>query len=69
MRLIVIPILICTLGTSPKVLEKNGRVGNRRTNRDHPNYNIVEIGQNTEKNPGDFWRCLVPQAPVKDHQM
>ena len=24
--------------------------------RDHPNYNIVEYGQNTEKSPGDLRR-------------
>ena len=26
-----------------------GRVGNRWTSRDHPNYSIIKIGQNTEK--------------------
>ena len=30
------------------------RVGNRRTNRDHPNYTIAEIGQKTDKGPGDL---------------
>ena len=30
-----------------------GRDRNRKTSRDHPNYSIVEIGQNTEKSPGD----------------
>ena len=29
---------------------------NKRTIGDHPNYNIVEIGQNTEKSPGDLRR-------------
>ena len=31
----------------------------QRTSGDHPNYNIVEIGQNTEKSPGDFRRLAV----------
>ena len=31
-----------------------GGLGNKRTSRDHPNYNITEIGQNTEKGPGDL---------------
>ena len=40
----VILILIGALGTTPKRLGKrNGIVGNQGTNRDHPNYNIVEI--------------------------
>ena len=28
--------------------------GNKRMSRDHPNYSIVEISQNTEKCPGDL---------------
>ena len=31
-----------------------GRLRNKRTNGDHPNYSIVDIGQNTEKSPGDL---------------
>ena len=57
MRVTVIPIVIGVPGTVPKCLEKgNGRVGNRRTSRDHPGYRIVEIGLNTEKSPGDLNR-------------
>ena len=33
---------------------ETGGIGNKRTSRDHPNYNITEIGLNTEKIPGDF---------------
>ena len=36
-----------------------GRLGNGRTSRDHPNYGIVKIGQNTEKSPGDIRRLTV----------
>ena len=36
---------------------------------DHPNYSIVENGQNTEKSPGDLRRLSVTQTPVKDHQL
>ena len=40
-RLTVIPILIGVLGTVFKGLEKEiGRVGNRRSNRDHPDHSI-----------------------------
>ena len=34
----------------------------------HPNYGILKIGQNNEKNLGDLRRLAVAQAPVKDHQ-
>ena len=27
---------------------------------DHPNYRIIENGQNTEKSPGDLRRLTVP---------
>ena len=36
---------------------------------DHPNYSIVEIGQNAEKSPGDLRRLVVIQTPVKNHQL
>ena len=37
---------------------RTGELGNERTSRDHPNYSIVEIGQNTEKSPEDLRRLL-----------
>ena len=52
----------------PQRLDKGvGRVGNLRTSRDHVNYSIVEIGQNTEKSPGDLRRHAVIQISVKDY--
>ena len=62
MKVTVIPIVIGALGT---VARRSGSVGNRRKNRDHPNYSIVEIGQNTEKSPGNLRRLTVTQTPVK----
>ena len=36
----------------------------------HPNYNIIENSQNTEKSSGDLRRLgTVTQTPVKDHQL
>ena len=35
----------------------------------HPNYYIIENGQNTEKSPGDLRRLAVTQTPVKDHRL
>ena len=63
----VIPIVIGTLGTVTKGLFKG--LGNKRTSRDHPNYCIIEIGQNTEESPGDLRRFAVTQTPEKDHQL
>ena len=40
-------------------------LGNKRTNRDHPNYDIVKIGQNTDKSPGDLRRLAVTQTSEK----
>ena len=46
-----------------------GGLGSWQTSRDHPNYSIIENGQNTEKSPEDLRRLAVTQTPVKDHQM
>ena len=45
------------------------RTGNNGMGGDHPNYSIVEIGQNTEKSPGDLRRLAVTQTPVENHQL
>ena len=34
-----------------------------------PNYYIIEIGQITEKRPGDLRGLAVSHTPVKDHQL
>ena len=46
-----------------------GRIVNQRKNQDHLDYNNVEIGKKTEKNPGDQRKLAVTQIPVKDHQL
>ena len=35
---------------------RTGGLGNKRMSGDHPNYSIIEIGQNTEKSPRDLRR-------------
>ena len=58
------------LGTVIKRISRvTGGLGNKRTNKDHVNYSIVEIGENTEKSPGDFKRFAVTLTPVKNHQL
>ena len=58
------------LRTLPREIRKVAeRIGNRSTYRDHPNYSIINIGQNTKKSPGDLKRLAVTQTPVKEHQL
>ena len=54
----VIPIVI---------IKETGGLRNNRTGRDCLNYCIIEIGQNTEKSPGDLRKLPVTQTPVKDY--
>ena len=56
----VIPIVIGALGIRIDGLES------RRTNRDHPKFSIVEIGQNTENSPGELRRLAVIQTQMKN---
>ena len=43
--------------------------GNKKTIRDHPNYSVIKVRQNTEKSPGDLRRLAVTQTPVRNHQL
>ena len=63
MKVKIIPIVIEAFNTVPKGLVK-GRLGNKWTNEDHPNYNIIKIDQNTKKIPGDLRRLAVAQTLV-----
>ena len=42
-----------------------GGIGSWRPSGDHPNYYIIENGQNTEKSPGDLSSLAVTQTLVK----
>ena len=50
-KVTIIPIVIGVFGT---VTKGTGGLGSWWTSRDHPNYSIIEKGQNTEKSPGDL---------------
>ena len=58
----------CSWYSHQRIIKGTGEFGNKRTNEDHPNYYIIEIGQNTEKSPGKLMRLTVTQTSVKDHQ-
>ena len=49
----------CTQYSHQRIRIVTGRLGNKRTRREYPNYSIDEIGQNTEKNPIDLSRQAV----------
>ena len=59
-KVVVIPIVTGALGTITKRFVKG---------LEDLEISIVEIGQNTEKSPGDLRRLPVTQTPVKDHQL
>ena len=69
MKVAIIPIVIGTFGIVTKGLLKGLKgLGSWRTSGDHPNYSIIENGQNTEKSLRDLRRLAITQSPVKDHQ-
>ena len=59
----------CSWYSHQRIYKGTGGLGNKRMSGDHPNYCIIEIGQNSKKSPGDLRRFVVTQTPVKDHQL
>ena len=70
MKMKVIPIVIGALGTIlKKIGKRTGGLVNKKTIGDHTNYNIIKIGQNTEKSPGNLRRLAVTQTLMKSPQL
>ena len=42
---------------------------NKKTSREHSNYSIVEISQNTKKSSGDLRRLFVTHTPMENHPL
>ena len=58
----IILIVIGAFSTVTKrLLKRLEELVNKRTSVDHPSYYIIEIGQNTEKSPGDLRRFAITQ--------
>ena len=53
------------LGSSVSSTKEDWVLENKGTSEDHPKYCIIEIGQNTEKSPGDLRRLVVTKTPVR----
>ena len=59
----------CTRSSHQRIGNGTGGLRNKRTSGDHQNYNIVEIGPNTKKSPGDLKRIAVTQTPTRNHHL
>ena len=59
----------CSWYSHQRINKGTRGLGNKRTRGNHPNYCIIEIGQNIKKSPGDVRRLTVTQTPVKNHQL
>ena len=59
----------CSWYSHQRIIKGTGGLGGWKTSEDHPNYSIIENGQNTEKSPGDMKSLAVTQTPMKDHQL
>ena len=57
----------CACYSHQRIDKKTEELGNKRTSGNHANYSMVEIGQNTEKSPGDLRRLAVTETPVKNN--
>ena len=49
-----VTVIQLVVGDSKRIGKETRRLRNQITNRDHPNYGITNIGQNTLKCPGDL---------------
>ena len=59
----------CTWNNPQRIGKGTGKFGNKRKSRDHPDYSITKIAQNTKKSPGNLRKFAVNQTPVKNHRL
>ena len=52
-----------------RICTGTGGPRNERTRGDDLDYRIINIGQNTEKSPGDLSKPAVTETPVENHQL
>ena len=55
----------CSWYSHRRINKGTGWLGHKTTRGDHPNFCIIEIGQNTEKSPEDLRRLAVTQTDCK----
>ena len=61
MVILLLPLIIIII---IMLLKRTGTVGNQRTNGDHRDSSIVEIGQNTQHSLGDLRRLAVMSLKI-----
>ena len=54
----------CTQNNYRRIGKATGRLGNKRTSRDHPDNRIIKIGQNNKESSIDLRRPAAIQTPV-----
>ena len=59
----------CNWYSQQRISKETGRLRNKRTSRDYPDYCIVKFIQNTEKSPGDLRRLVLIQTPAESNQL
>ncbi len=59
----------CFWYSDQEIIRGTGRLRGWTTSGDHPNYSVIENGQNTEKSPGDLRRLAITQTTVKNYQL
>ena len=59
----------CALYSHQRIGTGTEGLGNKMMSGDHPNNTIIEIGQNTEKSPGNLRRLAITQTLVENHQL
>ena len=69
MKMQVLPVVICILGTVTKNWYGNWRSWKLQDVGETINYRIIKISQDTEKSPEDLTRLVVTQTRVRNHQL
>ena len=59
----------CSWYSHQRIDARTGRLRNKRTSGDHPNYYIIKISQNTEEIHGDLRRLPIAGTPVRNHRL
>ena len=60
---------MCARNNPQKFDKGTERFRNKRTNGDYSDYNILKIGRNRKKSPGELRRLALTQTPVEDNQL
>ena len=56
-----------TWNNPQNIVKRTTRLRNQKTSKEHSDYSIIKIGQNTEKSLGDLKKLAVAQTPVRNH--